>query len=214
MIEKQYKDIKTEITTIIHTILTNENNPIECNIDNTVVHLTTTVIRLKSKNYIPLSYNQTTLYKEHPLYSLANKVCNELEKLYCITFPNTEITYLTMYLANQTVLDNEFNIELDLLNKDTINIVEESIKLIQIDYPDTSFDASMLSALGLHIQQAIHRLIEGSQVENPIKDQIMENYPLETTYSSYFNQIIHTMYDLSLNLDELAFITMHLASKR
>lgn len=212
MNERQYSEIKNEIATIINSMVSNQN--INFNIDNTVVHLTTTIIRLKSKNYIPLSYNQTSTYKNHDFFALANNICNELSTTYSVVFPVNEIAYLTMYLANQTVLDHEFNVEFDLLNQDTIDLMNQTKNLIKDTYPDSKMEATSISALGLHLQQAIIRMKDNKQIENPLSNEIIQKYPLETKYSELCNQIIETKYNDKLTKDELSFITMHFATNK
>lgn len=212
MNERLYTDIKKEITTIVNTMTSNKN--IEFNAHNTIVHLTTTLIRLKSKNYIPLSYNQTANFKDHQLFDLANSICSEISTTYSVVFPTNEIAYLTMYLSNQTLLDQEFDTHFDILSDDTMLILKETKEIIDEKYPDNKILSNNFHALGLHLQQALNRLKDNKQVENPLAKEIFDKYPLETSYSKLCNEVIQNKYQKQLTDDELAFITLHLISKR
>lgn len=179
-------------------------------INNLSVHLSIAIVRIQSNSYIPLSNSQIVSYKQEYSYPYAKMICDRLEAEFEISFPEAEISLVSMYLSKNQKLDFEINSGLDLLEENVYQILNQTMKKIYDQYhQDYRLDDKLIVAIGLHLEPALERLAKGELVENPLKDKIIERHPTEFNYSLILNQVIKQNLDLEFNDDELAFIALH-----
>ena len=204
-----------QIKTIVIDIIKNTANDFDLflstnSINNLSIHLSITIIRIKSNNYIPLSNGQIASYKQEYSYPYAKMLCDRLAKKFEIEFPEDEVSLVSMHLSKNQKLDLEVNSGFDLLDNKVFKIINEAMTLIYQEYhKDFRKDDKLLIAIGLHLEPAIERLSQGQTIENPLKDKIIERHNEEYNYSRILNNVINHETNLSFNDDELAFIALH-----
>lgn len=206
-----FDQTKTTITSIIKNTIDDYDLFLQENsVTNLAVHLTIAVIRIKSNNYIPMSNSQIASYKQDHSYPYAKMICERLACEYNIEFPEAEISLVSMYLSKNQKLDLEINSGFDLLDDQVFNILRETMYKINEQYhKDYRNDDKLFIAIGLHLEPALERLADGQQVENPLKDKIIERHQEEFNFSKILNEVVNKETKLSFNDDELAFIALH-----
>ena len=166
---------------------------------NLVVHLAIAMLRIKTNNYIPLSQGQITSYKANTNYDSAVEICNILSKKFDIEFPESELALISMYLSKNNVLDVEI---IDVLQ----NTLDSLFKQKGIDLRNNE---KLLVSLGLHLTPALDRLLDDSQIENPLTAKIKERHPKEFAMAEILNDAIESIYHKRFTEDEVAYFALH-----
>lgn len=177
---------------------------------NLVVHLAIAILRIKTNNYIPLSQGQITSYKANTNYDSAVEICNILSKKFDIEFPESELALISMYLSKNNVLDVEFNAGVNLLDDEIIDVLQNTLdSLFKQKGIDLRNNEKLLVSLGLHLTPALDRLLDDSQIENPLTAKIKERHPKEFAMAEILNDAIESIYHKRFTEDEVAYFALH-----
>lgn len=177
---------------------------------NLVVHLAIAMLRIKANNYIPLSQGQITSYKANTNYDSAVEICNILSKKFDIEFPESELALISMYLSKNNVLDVEFNAGVNLLDDEIIDVLQNTLdSLFKQKGIDLRNNEKLLVSLGLHLTPALDRLLDDSQIENPLTAKIKERHPKEFAMAEILNDAIESIYHKRFTEDEVAYFALH-----
>lgn len=208
---EQFNQIKSNIVDIINHSIEQTDIFLSTNsLNNLAIHLAIAIVRIQSNTYIPLSSSQITVFKDDHNYQYASELCTTLANTFNVDFPENEIALVTMYLSKSQLLDMEINSGFDLLDVEIFNILRETMFIINKTYnQDFRTNDKLFVSIGLHLTPAIERLENNQQLENPLTVQIKERHPVEFTYASILNTVIHQQYQESFSDDELAFIALH-----
>lgn len=209
--DEAFNQTKAHITNIINDTINDYDFTLSNNsINNLAVHLSIAIIRIKSDNYIPLSNSQISSYKQQYSYPYAKMLCDRLEKEFGISFPEAEVSLVSMYLSKNQKLDFELNSGLDLLDDHVYQILNQTMENIYKEYQqDYRSDNKLIVAIGLHLEPALERLSKNEPVKNPLKEKIIKRHPTEFEYSQVLNQVVKQQLNLSFDDDELAFLALH-----
>ena len=169
---------------------------------NLVVHLAIAILRIKTNNYIP--------YKANTNYDSAVEICNILSKKFDIEFPESELALISMYLSKNNVLDVEFNAGVNLLDDEIIDVLQNTLdSLFKQKGIDLRNNEKLLVSLGLHLTPALDRLLDDSQIENPLTAKIKERHPKEFAMAEILNDAIESIYHKRFTDDEVAYFALH-----
>ena len=169
---------------------------------NLVVHLAIAILRIKTNNYIPLSQGQITSYKANTNYDSAVEICNILSKKFDIEFPESELALIS--------LDVEFNAGVNLLDDEIIDVLQNTLdSLFKQKGIDLRNNEKLLVSLGLHLTPALDRLLDDSQIENPLTAKIKERHPKEFAMAEILNDAIESIYHKRFTEDEVAYFALH-----
>lgn len=211
-LDSQFDIRKNDIEKIVKTVIDENHIDIsEISFDNLLIHLSLCVSRELNGTYIPTSESQINQLREHPYYSVSQKIIHLLEEKYNITMDKNQINYTTMYLANMNLLDIDFNIEYDLCDDEMEEVIDETISAIQEQlHLDLRKNKSFYTGMTLHFYPALNRLQNNQQLsDNPLKDQIQAQHALEYKCAEIFNQVVKKHYGNTFNEHELAYIALH-----
>ena len=161
---------------------------------NLVVHLAIAMLRIKTNNY----------------YDSAVEICNILSKKFDIEFPESELALISMYLSKNNVLDVEFNAGVNLLDDEIIDVLQNTLdSLFKQKGIDLRNNEKLLVSLGLHLTPALDRLLDDSQIENPLTAKIKERHPKEFAMAEILNDAIESIYHKRFTEDEVAYFALH-----
>ena len=177
---------------------------------NLIVHLAIAVLRIKTNNYIPLSQGQISSYKDNENYDAALDICEILSEKFEIAFPESELALISMYLSKNNVLDVEFNAGVNLLDDEVIDVLQKTLdKLFAEKGIDFRNNEKLLVSLGLHLMPALDRLLDDTQIDNPLTAKIKDRHPDEFAMAELLNDAIETIYHKRFTDDEVAYFALH-----
>lgn len=117
------------------------------------------------------------------------------------------------YITSKTVLiiDKDQSILSDRVNKVILNAIEE----INRSNPDYYiFDDIFYKALVLHVEYLMKRLNMHQVIENPLLNEIKQEYLVELNDAIKIGKNIETEFGIAINGDELGYLAIHLGSSK
>ena len=125
-------------------------------------------------------------------------------------FPESELALISMYLSKNNVLDVEFNAGVNLLDDEIIDVLQNTLdSLFKQKGIDLRNNEKLLVSLGLHLTPALDRLLDDSQIENPLTAKIKERHPKEFAMAEILNDAIESIYHKRFTEDEVAYFALH-----
>ena len=114
------------------------------------------------------------------------------------------------HLSKNNVLDVEFNAGVNLLDDEIIDVLQNTLdSLFKQKGIDLRNNEKLLVSLGLHLTPALDRLLDDSQIENPLTAKIKERHPKEFAMAEILNDAIESIYHKRFTEDEVAYFALH-----
>ncbi|WP_295764914.1 transcription antiterminator [uncultured Holdemanella sp.] len=172
---------------------------------NLVVHLLYAVSRIKNGNYIEkITENIDTSECE---VKIAKKIISMIEQEFNVYFPDTEIEYVKIHLLCKRA--NLGNTEY-FVSEETEQVVENInqliLKRLKLDFTG---DLELLSALSMHFESMLSRIVLGLKMPNPVLLEIKAQFPTAYDCAVIAAEYIFEHYQLVLKDDELGYLAIH-----
>ena len=154
----------------------------------------------------------TSQQKGEEFYHVSKSICESLEEIMKVSFSESEIYELGLLLAaNLHKIDREKE-SLQYVTEEIYSLAKKMLDYIKVTYElDIDYD-SFQQNFSLHIKNLVSRLKNKIEVQNPLKIQLKKMYPFIYEISmDVLNTFISSYGDISE--DEVAYITLHLASQ-
>ncbi|MGY3766126.1 BglG family transcription antiterminator [Vagococcus vulneris] len=168
------------------------------------IHLAIALERIKQDFYVDkeIDFNDTP--------SKNTKIFIELiEQKFNIKMPNFEREYVDVHIS---VIEKN---SLNDVKAEKLQVLDYSDKLKKILYfklINFTPDAELINSLVVHLNAAIKRLKLGVSIHNPYTSEIKINFSGAFALSYELAQLIATEFGITMNDDEIAFITLHVQS--
>ncbi|MDY0393801.1 PRD domain-containing protein [Virgibacillus halophilus] len=166
--------------------------------------------RMKKQSFVKVDSIEKQVIKMTDEYEGVKSLCKHVSQDLDITIPDDEIYYFAKYLLSAKVNYN-FSPQLESEEmKALLHVVERMVADFQL-YAAIEFrePKQMIQNLMLHLKPAYYRIKYGIEVENALRDLVIQNYPevfhLTKKTVHYFEDLIGQ----SINENEVAFIAMH-----
>lgn len=137
---------------------------------------------------------------------IGNLFYKRLSEIIEFTLPDEEIYYIASLFTNEIVSNLDNLKPADYYN----NIVEVLIDGIKANYQvDLNSDAQFKRNLQTHISKLDKRFNRDNYFNNPLIDDIKENFPFTYDISVYISIRIHELMNIRLVESEIGFIALH-----
>ena len=179
-----------------------------------IVHIAIAVDRLLSNQEIKLSAERINLLQSYKEYKLAKEISLNLEKTYNISIPEAEIANITFHLISANLKMNYFNNKnIYDSNNDLIDAVNNMINYLKhkLVLPAKSLESLKVDLLS-HLKLTLKKIELNIPNENPLLEQIKENYRKYYTLSEEIAPIFKRSTGITLTDDEIGYITLHIAA--
>lgn len=184
--------------------------------ENLLIHTLLMVRRTKLCQPIYFSEQEQAFIQKKREYQWTLAFIGQLEHYFSVSFPPSELAYLTAHLLgakirSRTRLDSARLTEHPLKITAEVTEVVQSLmrKMSRLTFIDFEQDLTLKEGLSIHLSSTIHRLSYGLSVTNPLLQDIKKMYPY------IFSMIIYATNELSHNFhftvpeDEVAYLTLH-----
>ncbi|MFD2706091.1 BglG family transcription antiterminator [Salibacterium lacus] len=154
----------------------------------------------------------------HPEYQTACDFVRRLAGLLQIRIPSQEAEYFALHLlgSKRERMSTPETDDMDrwnLFDNKATAMMETFIEAVATDFSkDMARDDDFKSALVLHFQTTLHRLRYGLRVENPILQEIKEEYESSFDWVNYWVQNVEDPLMKDVPEDEVGFLAIHLQS--
>lgn len=180
-------------------------------LNNLVTHIAIACKRIKSKQLIednPQIDNDIELTKE---YKVAEIIVREIESDLNLSFPDVEITYVSMHLLGTRLILNDVGEKLN--ESHDSNIIEVVMSMIervnkQMDL-NIQEDKELVTALVLHLKPTIYRFKHNMNIRNPMLEAIKKNYPVAFEAGVIAGKEIENRLSIKVDENEIGYIALH-----
>lgn len=141
-----------------------------------VIHLALAIKRIQLGKDITMSDNELARLKLTKEFAVASSIAKNLEQNFNIKIPLAEIGYITIHLLGGKVTTTNVFIKENWakLQVLTAQIIQDIQTKINADF---SMDDELYKGLMEHLAPTIYRLKHGLPLNNPILEEIKNNYP-------------------------------------
>ena len=203
---------KFKISEILRQVfLTQEVSIPELSFQNLILHVYTTIKRLK-KGYgvsFPKELEREEIIQSK-IYEVAKMICMQIGESFSVTFNEDEIIFITIHLSGKRITSLYDSSKPNLvISEDIFHMVEamlESVfQMLKVDLRD-NFAVKM--ALAEHMVSLEIRVKYHMDLKNPLLEDIRKNYSYAYTMAVQAVMPVEEKYGCSLSADELGYIAL------
>ena len=182
---------------------------------NLIIHIAIAVKRIKIGKKIEMPVAEMDKLQKRKEYKHAQYFTNELEKIFAVKIPKSEISYITLHLLGAKIRywqqeDNHLEQSLQKIDAASLEIARQLIKKMAEAIDHTLLeDKELLVGLAIHLHSTINRLEHGLNITNPLKEEIKKTYRFIFELVLSFIPSIEEMTGVSFPEDEVAYISLH-----
>jgi activator of the mannose operon (transcriptional antiterminator) len=184
---------------------------------NLIAHIAIALERVKFDKRIEMKNNYYEFVKENKEYTIAQWVVEELSKAFNLEIPQGESAYICLHMLGSKIqeevkINKNYSRLIHAQEGPHVEIAKEIIHLVgEVIGVDLSQDELLLASLVIHLRPTIIRLKYGLNLRNPLLQRIKKEFVniFGATWAS--NSIFEKRFGLSINEDEVAYITLHIA---
>ncbi len=176
-----------------------------------IIHLSVAIDRIQKNEEIEPNEFAITLMKNEESFKSATLMAKYLETSFRITIPKHEIAYIAMHIqgAKLNIQKEPLEINEDM-DYDTrlLSIVHQIIQAFPTKY-NIREDNELVRSLLVHLKPTLIRIKYEMPILNPLIDEIISMYTELYEATKSVCPIIEDEYELTLNKNEIGFMTMH-----
>lgn len=182
---------------------------------NLVLHITIAVDRIRNNNINKTKVDTLPAVRLHE-YEMSKELAKRLENKFNIQYSDAEIYEMTLLIISRaTNIDYQSidasNLE-QFVGEDCLNLVKELINDINAYYYIDLSEQEFLIRFALHIKNLLVRSRNNYFSKNPLTESIKMSCPLIYDVAVNLARTIKNKTNISINDDEIAYITFHLGS--
>lgn len=181
-------------------------------LNNLVLHIAIAIKRIQINHYFESSIDLDL--ESNKEYVLAKEIISTIERKYDITFPNAEITYITMHLmGTKLIVKQDGDVILSQEEEELFEIARRIINTVgdKLQY-NLRDDQELLTSIVMHLKPAIYRYHNNMNIRNPLLDSIKTNYSDVFDAALLASEILVEKLGINFNEDELGYIAIHLGT--
>lgn len=180
--------------------------------ENLVSHLYVALRRIRQKKDVSFSPSQMRDLQQRPEYAIARRIGENFSRKLNLSFPETELCYLTVHLAakkDRRPAGQSASMEISShVNTMVTEIVDRLYERYCVDFRN---DLDLIMALSMHMVALETRIRFDLVLQNPILEDIRQRFQLAFLMTqSCVNDVIRKYYGRSLNDDEIAYLALHI----
>ncbi|HDC8403257.1 TPA: BglG family transcription antiterminator [Staphylococcus aureus] len=197
---------------IIKTLNSENYHLVQSAIDGLIYHILIAIQRLNENFSFDIPINEIDKWRHTNQYAIASKMIENLERSCSVTFPESEIIFITLHLLGSKMTEHTAS-SIAFEYHDLSQNIHEFITCVSQELGiDMSNDHKLHTCLLTHIKPAIHRIKYDMIQANPLKQEVYKRYPQVVDAISKHISTIEKDTAISFNEDELTFIAIHFAS--
>lgn len=206
-------ELKKIAAVIMDTLKKEKFNISDVAFQNLIIHIQIALKRIKENCYVPVEEKKLKEYISEREFQIAEKCTYNLEKIFNIKFPYSEVGYMAIHLAGKKLFKGSRSDEKNfVIDQEISNIVNEMLKKIYKAFNfDFTKDLELRMALAQHLMPLRIRMKFDMKMKNPILDKIKERFSLAYTMAKYSSTVFYEYYNKTLSEDEIGYIAINLA---
>ncbi|WP_313153356.1 BglG family transcription antiterminator [Lacrimispora sp.] len=180
---------------------------------NLVVHLYIAISRIMECHYVPMPEEPIKNMSGRYEYRIAKEIAEQIESTFHITFPETEIVYISIHLAGKKMIyhadEADQNIIITQEISDLVTVMLERVyDLFKFDFRS---DLELRMLLCQHLVPLSIRIKYDMDLKNPLLRDVKEKFCLSYTMACNAVTVINEHFHILLSEDEIAYFAFAFA---
>lgn len=212
------EDITTIREIILQQIKKNDIHLSDIALHNLVIHLSIACARIRSKNYIILISKEVNSLIKEPEYRVASEIVQLVENSLQLTFPPSEIAYITIHLLGNKIFsqttpfvmrdgfEQSLNQEYYHLTIKILDSIERKLRL------GIRYDVELIAGISSHLKPAMNRHLYAMNIRNPILEAIKRSYPIAFEAGILASIVIKEETNIEIDENEIGYIALHIGA--
>lgn len=185
-------------------------------LNNLATHFAIACIRIQHNNYVSMPLKEMNPLKEKKEFEVAKQIVEFLEQTLHVTFPESEIAYITIHLLGAKMVvyqvDSKENM-LEMIDEDILALTKAMLQEVEQELDlDISFDEELIYGLCLHLKPAINRYKYDLTIKNPLLEEIKKNYQMAFDAAIIMGKFLNKHNKMDINEDEIGYLALHIGA--
>ncbi|BDG59603.1 BglG family transcription antiterminator [Caldinitratiruptor microaerophilus] len=179
-----------------------------------VYHLAVAVMRLRSGHDIVMDPTQMSELEGRPEWAVASALTRDLQQRFHLRLPRDEVGYITLHLLSAKAIGTRSSHPGDE-DRDAplVAAVDAFIRIAGAHLgTDLTGDDDLVRGLILHLRPAVYRLRYGLRLVNPLKDEILREFPFLVAAVRAAAPALEERLGVRVTVDELTYLAMHVGA--
>lgn len=185
-------------------------------LNNLATHIAIACIRIQHNNYVSMPLKEMQPLKEKKEFMVAKQIVDYLETTLHVTFPESEIAYITIHLlgAKMIVYQSDSNENmLEMIDEDILALTKAMLQEVERELElDISYDEELIYGLCLHLKPAINRYKYDLTIKNPLLAEIKKNYQMPFDAAVIMGKFLSKHSKMDINEDEIGYLALHIGA--
>lgn len=179
-----------------------------------VIHVSIAVNRIMKQEFIEEDPVLPGPLEGDPDYALAERIALSLEEEFGITIPAVERTYICLHIKGskmqQMEIDEKSKLEIEE-SRELWDAVNEMIDCYdsELSYLLKQDEEFVVQGLIAHLKPTLVRLANGMKIQNPLLDQIKQDYSAIFKRCGKVAEVIERRYGYPVPEPEIGFLAIH-----
>lgn len=183
---------------------------------NLIIHIAIAIRRMQQGNSVVLSKDLVEKLKGQKEFKIAESTSHKIEIEFDVRFSDEEKYYILLHFLCAKRLKEDIGlIDFKLKSDDAIleNSVLKMIRNVQVELGVfLENDVHLFNSLMLHLKPAIHRLEYGLTIQNPLFDDIQNDYGELCQILQKNINIFKQVFNAQIPAHEIAYLALHFAA--
>lgn len=187
------------------------DSPVEMNeyaLGDVVIHLVVTIDRIQAGHTIPPTEGSTT-YRDPQVDALCQLLSSLSLDAAGVALPEPEVQSLYAAIAVRTV-GRSVHQESDLVSREVLQMVEESMARVADHYLLGRPDASTLLKLAVHVENVVMRARSGVALAHPLGAAFRNSHPLVHEMALSFAEQLEQRLGIEVSNSEVDYLSLHM----
>jgi len=179
-----------------------------------VIHVAIAVNRIRRQEIIEENSLMTNGLRNDQDYDLAKRITKSLEDEFQIQIPEIECAYICLHIKGSKIqqlnIDEKSRSEIEE-SRELWDVVNEMIDCYDdsIAYLLKQDEDFVIQGLIAHLKPTLVRLINGMKIQNPLLEQIKQDYPVIFERCRSVAKVIEGRYGYEVPESEIGFLAIH-----
>lgn len=183
----------------------------EASFRNLIVHIAIAIERMRSGRYVSMDSTDMDVVCAGNTYDIACDIAEELNAHFNVSFPKSEIAYISIHLAGKQFVGDVAAGGL-VISDEIWHVVAKMLQVIwDLFRIDLRNDIDLRFNLARHIIPLATRLRFNLIVENPLLDDVKKRFPLAFAMATEASSVLVEEYRRELSEDEVGYIALAFA---
>lgn len=170
--------------------------------------LAVSVTRLQAGHRVSVEAGLHRSVMDHPVAASVQTMVPDIEQILGWGLPTEEVAAITEYLLGLDALDAVSTETMTITGELLDRVIDTAGERLHVALGD---DRELRRGLALHLSRLSVRLRHGLPIHNPLRGEVTTRYPDVYSVAADIATLIDEELSLSINDDEVCFITMYLA---